>query len=47
MHCVKCKYMFKRAEYHKIKARLEEDRRFIQVVMGARDFLSMDINLLF
>ena len=28
--------MFKRAEYHKIRARLEEDRRFIQVVMGAR-----------
>ena len=28
--------MYKRAEYHKIKSRLEEERRFIQVVMGAR-----------
>ncbi len=28
--------MYKRAEYQKIKSRLEEDRRFIQVVMGAR-----------
>lgn len=28
--------MYKRAEYHKIKSRLEEDRKFIQVVMGAR-----------
>ena len=28
--------MYKKAEYHKIKARLEEGRRFIQVVMGAR-----------
>ena len=36
MHCVKCKYMYKRAEYQKIKSRLEEDRKFIQVVMGAR-----------
>lgn len=28
--------MFQRAEFHKIKARLEEPRKFIQVVMGAR-----------
>ena len=28
--------MYKRAEYQKIKSRLEEDRKFIQVVMGAR-----------
>ena len=28
--------MYKRAEYQIIKSRLEEDRRFIQVVMGAR-----------
>ena len=34
--CVKCNTMYKRAEYQKIKSRLEEDRKFIQVVMGAR-----------
>ena len=28
--------MYKRPEYQKIKSRLEEDRKFIQVVMGAR-----------
>ena len=28
--------MYKKPEYHKIKTRLEEERRFIQVVMGAR-----------
>jgi AAA+ ATPase superfamily predicted ATPase len=28
--------MYKRAEYQKIKSRLEEDRKFIQVVMGVR-----------
>ena len=28
--------MYKKTEYHKIKTRLEEERRFIQVVMGAR-----------
>ena len=28
--------MYKRAEYHIIKERLEEQRRFIQVVMGPR-----------
>ncbi len=28
--------MYKRAEYQKIKSRLEEPRRFIQVLMGAR-----------
>ena len=28
--------MYKRAEYKKIKSRLEEERTFIQVVMGAR-----------
>lgn len=36
MHCVKCKEMYKRAEYQTIKKRLEEPRKFIQVVMGAR-----------
>ena len=36
MHCVKCKEMYKRAEYLIIKKRLEEPRRFIQVVMGPR-----------
>ena len=36
MHCVKCKSMYKRAEYQTIKSRLEEPRKFIQVVMGAR-----------
>lgn len=36
MHCVKCINMYKRAEYHIIKERLEEQRRFIQVVMGPR-----------
>ena len=36
MHCVKCKGMYKRAEYQTIKDRVEEERRFIQVVMGPR-----------
>ncbi len=36
MYLVKCKTMYKRAEYQTIKSRLEEDRKFIQVVMGAR-----------
>ena len=36
MHCVKCKSMYKRAEYQTIKRRLEEPRRFIQVVIGPR-----------
>ena len=36
MHCVKCNYMYKRSEYLIIKNRLEEPRRFIQVVMGPR-----------
>lgn len=36
MHCVNCKNMYKRAEYQIIKRRLEEPRRFIQVVMGPR-----------
>ncbi len=36
MHCVKCKIMYERAEYQTIKSRLEEPRKFIQVVMGAR-----------
>ena len=36
MHCVKCLDMYKRAEYQTIKSRLEEDRMFIQVVMGPR-----------
>ena len=31
MHCVKCKIMYKRAEYQIIKNRLEEPRKFIQV----------------
>ena len=34
--CEKCKLMYRRAEYQKIKSRLEEERRFIQVVMGPR-----------
>ena len=36
MHCVKCKNMYKRLEYQTIKTRLEEPKRFIQVVMGPR-----------
>lgn len=36
MHCVKCNSMYKRAEYQTIINRLKEQRRFIQVVMGAR-----------
>ena len=36
MHLVKCNDMYKRAEYQTIKSRLEENRKFIQVVMGAR-----------
>lgn len=36
MHCVKCKDMYKKAEYQIIKSRIEEPRHFIQVVMGAR-----------
>lgn len=36
MHCVKCIIMYKRAEYQTIIRRLKEQRRFIQVVMGAR-----------
>lgn len=28
--------MYKRTDYHKIKSRLKEERKFIQVVMGAR-----------
>ena len=36
VHCVKCKGMYKRSEYKVIKDRMEEPRRFIQVVMGPR-----------
>lgn len=36
MHCVKSLDMYKRSEYQTIKSRLEEDRMFIQVVMGPR-----------
>ena len=36
MHCVKRNSMYKRAEYQTITDRLKEQRRFIQVVMGAR-----------
>ena len=36
LHCVKCNDMYKRSEYQVIKRRLEEPRRFIQVVMGPR-----------
>ncbi len=36
MRCVKCKIMYKRAEYQIIKNRIEEPRKFIQVVIGAR-----------
>ncbi|MBO4966108.1 MAG: hypothetical protein J6C81_07605 [Muribaculaceae bacterium] len=34
MYCVKCKAMYKRSEYKTIKSRLEEPRRFIQVIVG-------------
>ena len=36
MHCVKYKAMYKRSEYQLIKRRIEEPRKFIQVVMGPR-----------
>ena len=36
MHCVKCNIMYKRSEYQTIKNRIKEPRKFIQVVMGAR-----------
>lgn len=36
MRCVKCTDMYKRIEYQTIKSRLEEPRRFVQVVMGPR-----------
>ena len=36
MHCVKCNDMFKRAVFQTIKSRIEEKRKFIQVVIGAR-----------
>ena len=36
MHCVKCKAMYKRSEYQLIKRRIEEPRKFIQMVMGPR-----------
>ena len=36
MHCVKCKAMYKRSEYKLIKRRIEEPRKFIQMVMGPR-----------
>jgi len=36
MHCINCKGMYKRAVFQKIKSRLEEARRFIQVVTGPR-----------
>lgn len=36
MHCVKIRSMYKRSEYKVIKSRMEEPRRFIQVVMGPR-----------
>ena len=36
MQCVKCFDIYKRVEYQTIKSRLEEDRMFIQVVMGPR-----------
>ncbi len=36
MNCVKCKAMYKKSEYQIIKSRVEEPRRFIQVVMGPR-----------
>lgn len=37
--CVKCNDMYKRSEYQVIKRRLEEPRRFIQVVMGPRQIV--------
>lgn len=36
MHCVKCKNMYKKAEYKLITERIKEPRKFIQVVMGPR-----------
>lgn len=36
MHCVKCNHMYKRAEYQIVKQRLEEPRKFIQVIVGPR-----------
>lgn len=36
MHCVKSENMYKRAEYQKIITRLNEPRKFIQVLMGPR-----------
>ena len=36
MHCVKCNNMFKRTVFQTIKSCIEEDRKFIQVVIGAR-----------
>lgn len=36
MHCVNCINMYKRSEYKLIKSRLEEPRRFIQVIVGPR-----------
>ena len=36
MHCVKYIDMFQRAEYLTIKNRINEPRKFIQVVMGPR-----------
>lgn len=36
MHCVKCNDMYEIPEYQFIKSIIEEQRQFIQVVMGAR-----------
>lgn len=36
MHCAKCQDMYKRSEYKTIKSRIEEPRRFIQVIVGPR-----------
>lgn len=36
MHCVKCKDMYQRSTYQIIKKRLDEPRKFIQVVVGPR-----------
>lgn len=55
MRCVNCKTMYKRSEYQVIKNRLEEPRKFIQVVMGPRQIgkstvvkqVLMDLNMPF
>ena len=52
MHCVKCNDMFKKTVFQTIKSRIEEDRKFIQVVIGAMQIgkstvVKQDLNSLF